>query len=69
MRVARCCKLAILESAAGGGLWKKVLLKISQISQENTWAGTSFLRTLVLNLKNICEGLYLLFLVELKNKG
>ena len=31
-----------LEAATTGVLWKKVLLKISQNSQENTCAGASF---------------------------
>ena len=30
------------EAATGGVLWKKALLKISQISQENVCVGVSF---------------------------
>ena len=30
------------EAAAGGDLWKKMFLKILQISQENTCVGVSF---------------------------
>ena len=56
----------VSESATRGALLKKLSLKISQISQENTCAGVSLhvniaklLRTPI--LKNICERLLLTF--------
>ena len=36
------CILAIPKAATGGVLWKKVFLKILQISRENTCVGVSF---------------------------
>ena len=32
----------LVETATGGGLWKKLFLKISQYSQESICAGVSF---------------------------
>ena len=32
----------MLEAGTGGALWKKVFLKVSQNSQENTCVGASF---------------------------
>ena len=44
-----------MEAATGSGLWKKVFLKISHISKENTCAGFSFNKVVDVKAGNFTE--------------
>ena len=44
-----------MEAATGSGLWKKVFLKISHISKENTCAGFSFNKVVDVTAGNFTE--------------